>query len=347
MKKLIILLLAVMLLTACSSGEKKEVLHIFNWGAYIDEETITMFEKEYNVKVNYSRFASNEEMYHKITNTGGFDIVIPSDYTVQRLREENLLQEIDFSKISNYGNVLDSLMGRKMDPEDKYSVPYFWGNVGLVYNKENVSLADLDAQGWNILNDVRYKGSVYFYNSERDAFMIALKTLGYSMNSKDPQELKEANDWLIAMKSLTAPTYATDEAIDRMVAGEKDIAVMYSGDANYIISENEDMDFYVPKQGTNVWLDSMVIPTTANNPELAHKWIDFTLRPEIALMNTEEVGYTSPIQSVIDTITGPGGTYEGIDSYIPRTDNPLDEEFLYDIELKQLMNQYWEKIIAQ
>lgn len=347
MKKLIILLLAVMLSTACSSGEKKEVLHIFNWGAYIDEETITMFEKEYNVKVNYSRFASNEEMYHKITNTGGFDIVIPSDYTVQRLREENLLQEIDFSKISNYGNVLDSLMGRKMDPEDKYSVPYFWGNVGLVYNKENVSLADLDAQGWNILNDVRYKGSVYFYNSERDAFMIALKTLGYSMNSKDPQELKKANDWLIAMKSLTAPTYATDEAIDRMVAGEKDIAVMYSGDANYIISENEDMDFYVPKQGTNVWLDSMVIPTTANNPELAHKWIDFTLRPEIALMNTEEVGYTSPIQSVIDTITGPGGTYEGIDSYIPRTDNPLDEEFLYDIELKQLMNQYWEKIIAQ
>ena len=347
MKKLIILLLAVMLSTACSSGEKKEVLHIFNWGAYIDEETITMFEKEYNVKVNYSRFASNEEMYHKITNTGGFDIVIPSDYTVQRLREENLLQEIDFSKISNYGNVLESLKGRKMDPEDKYSVPYFWGNVGLVYNKKNVSLADLDAQGWNILNDVRYKGSVYFYNSERDAFMIALKTLGYSMNSKDPQELKEANDWLIAMKSLTAPTYATDEAIDRMVAGEKDIAVMYSGDANYIISENEDMDFYVPKQGTNVWLDSMVIPTTANNPELAHKWIDFTLRPEIALMNTEEVGYTSPIQSVIDTITGPGGTYEGIDSYIPRTDNPLDEEFLYDIELKQLMNQYWEKIIAQ
>lgn len=347
MKKLIILLLTLVLLTACGSGEKKEVLHIFNWGAYIDESTITTFEKEYNVKVNYSRFASNEEMYHKITNTGGFDLVIPSDYTVQRLREEGLLQEIDYTKLSNYGNVLDSLKGRKMDPEDKYSVPYFWGNVGLVYNKENVSISDLDAKGWDILNDTRYKGSIYFYNSERDAFMIALKTLGYSMNSSDPKELQEANDWLIAMKSLTAPTYATDEAIDRMVAGEKDIAVMYSGDANYIISENEDMDFYVPKQGTNTWLDSMVIPTTANNPDLAHKWIDFTLRPEIALLNTEEVGYTSPIQSVIDEITGPGGTYEGMESYIPRTGYELDEEFIFDQKLKEQMNQYWEKIIAQ
>ncbi len=347
MKKIVLALLAVFLLTACGSNEKKEVLHIFNWGAYIDEDTITMFEKEYGVKVNYSRFASNEEMYHKITNTGGYDIVIPSDYTVQRLREEKLLQEIDFSLLSNYGNVLDSLKGREMDPEDKYSVPYFWGNVGLVYNKENVSLSDLDALGWDILNDTRYKGDIYFYDSERDAFMIALKSLGYSMNSSDPQELKEANDWLVSMKTTINPTYATDEAIDRMVAGEKSIAVMYSGDANYIISENEEMGFYVPKQGTNTWLDSMVIPSTANNPELAHKWIDFTLRPEIALMNTEEVGYTSPIQSVIDEITGPEGTYEGIDSYVPRTNYELDEEFIYNLELKEIMNQYWEKIKAQ
>lgn len=347
MKKLISLLLVLVLLTACSGKGDKEVLHIFNWGSYIDEETITMFEKEYNVRVKYSRFASNEEMYLKLTNTGGYDVVIPSDYTVQRMREENLLQEIDYSKLSNYKNVLPSLKGRSMDPEDKYSVPYFWGNVGLVYNTETVSVEDLDKMGWDILNDTRYKGNVYFYNSERDAFMIALKTLGYSMNSSDPKELKEANDWLIAMKSLTAPTYATDEAIDRMIAGEKDIAVMYSGDANYIISENEEMGFYVPKQGTNTWLDSMVIPSNANNVDLAHKWIDFTLREDIALMNTEEVGYTSPIQSVIDTITGPGGTYEGIDSYLPRTDYDLDEEFIYNLDLKQLMNQYWEKIIAQ
>lgn len=347
MKKIISLLLVLVLLTACSGGSDKEVLHVFNWGSYIDEETITMFEKEYNVRVKYSRFASNEEMYLKLTNTGGYDVVIPSDYTVQRMREENLLQEIDYSKLSNYGNVLDSLKGREMDPEDKYSVPYFWGNVGLVYNKETVSLQDLDTLGWDILNDVQYKGNVYFYNSERDAFMIALKTLGYSMNSSDPKELQEANDWLIAMKSLTAPTYATDEAIDRMIAGEKDIAVMYSGDANYIVSENDEMDFYVPLQGTNTWLDSMVIPKSASNVDLAHKWIDFTLRPEIALMNTEEVGYTSPIQSVIDTITGPGGAYEGIESYIPRTGFELDEEFIYNLELKQIMNKYWEKIIAQ
>lgn len=347
MKKLLLLLVSVMLLTACSSGEKKEVLHIFNWGAYIDEDTISMFEEENDVRVIYSRFASNEEMYHKLQNTGGYDIIIPSDYTVQRMREEELLQEIDYSKLENYGNVLDSLKGRAMDPEDKFSVPYFWGNVGLVYNKDNVSLADLDAKGWDILNDERYKGSVYFYNSERDAFMIALKTLGYSMNSSDPQELQEANDWLIAMKSLTAPTYATDEAIDRMVAGEKDIAVMYSGDANYIITENEEMGFYVPKQGTNTWLDSMVIPKSANNPELAHKWIDFTLREDIALLNTEEVGYTSPIQNVIDKVTSVGGAFEGVESYVPRIGYELDEEFVYNQKLKEIMNQFWEKIIAQ
>lgn len=347
MKKLIVLFIALAVLTACGSKEKKEVLHIFNWGAYIDEETISMFEDEYNVRVIYSRFASNEEMYHKMTNSGGYDIIIPSDYTVQRMREENLLAEIDHSKLENYGNVLDSLKGREMDPEDKYSVPYFWGNVGLVYNKENVSVDDLDKMGWDILNDTRYKGSIYFYNSERDAFMIALKSLGYSMNSSDPKELKEANDWLLEMKNLTAPTYATDEAIDRMVAGEKDIAVMYSGDANYIITENEEMGFYVPKQGTNTWLDSMVIPNNASNPELAHKWIDFTLREDIALMNTEEVGYTSPIQSVIDTITGPGGAYEGVESYTPRIGYELDEEFIYNQDLKQIMNEYWEKIIAQ
>ena len=349
MKKLFTVLMALMLLVACGSSDKgdREELHIFNWGEYIDKDTITMFEKEFNVKVKYSQFDSNEAMYHKLVNGGNYDIVIPSDYTVQRLREENLLQEIDYSKIPNYTNVLPSLKGRHMDPEDKFSVPYFWGNIGMVYNTEDVDMKDLESQGWNILQNPKYIDEIYFYNSERDAFMIALKSLGYSMNSKDPQELQEANDWLIAMKSNTKPIYATDDAIDNMANGLKDIAVMYSGDASYIISENEDMSFYVPLEGTNVWLDSMVIPESAPNPALAHEWINFTLRPEIAKMNAEHVGYTSPIQSVIDELTAVGGEYEGIDAYVPRQGYDKDEEFFYDIELKKEMNKYWEKIISQ
>ncbi len=346
MKKLLLALIALLVLTACGSSNK-EVLHVYNWGAYMDPDTIKMFEDEYGVDVRVSYYDSNEAMYNKITNSVGYDILVPSDYMVQRLTEENLLQELDYSKIPSAETVIPALRGKHFDPENKFSVPYFWGNVGLVYNKDAVDLNDLETQGWGILNNPKYKESIYFYNSERDAFMIALKHLGYSMNSKDPKELEAANNWLIEMKNTTLPIYATDDAIDNMVNGIKDIAVMYSGDASYIVSENEEMAYYVPQEGSNIWLDSIVIPANAPNPDLAHKWIEFNLRHDIALMNTTEVGYTSPLQSVIDEITGAGGEYEGISSYIPRTDNPEDEEFYYDKDLKAIMNSYWEKIIAQ
>lgn len=348
MKKLLMLIFASLVLVGCSSGSNEETqeLRVFNWGAYIDESVIRQFEQENNARVIYELFESNEAMYTKLQDGSRYDVIIPSDYTTQRMREEGLLQEIDYSLIPNYENVLETLKGRHMDPENKYTVPYFWGNVGILYNQNTVDISDLESQGWNILMNQKYKGRLFFYDSERDAFMVALKALGYSMNTTNEAEVSEAYEWLVEMRQTMDPIYVTDEVLDNMISGAKDLAVVYSGDANYILSENPDMAYFVPEEGTNIWVDAMVIPANAPNAELAHKWINFMLSEDVALANTEEVGYTSPLQSVIDIVTEEGGAYEGIDSYVPRTDNPNDEEFYYDADMKVILANYWQRIKA-
>lgn len=347
MKKILVALLASLLvLTGCGAKEPKEELRVYNWGEYIDESLIPEFESKYNVRVIYEKFLSNEQMYNKLQDGSKFDVIVPSDYTTQRMREEDMLQKIDYSKITNYENIIPSLKGRHMDPDNEYSVPYFWGNVGILYNKNTVDRKDLETQGWNILINEKYKGKLFFYDSERDAFMIALKAQGFSMNTTQEDELKKANDWLIEMKQTMDPVYGTDEIIDQMIGGAKDIAVMYSGDANAILLENPDMDFYSPAEGTNTWVDAMVIPVDAPNPDLAHKWIDFMISEDVSKRITEEIGYTSPIQSVIDDVTGPDGTFNGIDSYVTRTGYDKDEEFFYDKEMKVILSDYWQRIKA-
>ncbi|MCG4456576.1 ABC transporter substrate-binding protein [Erysipelothrix rhusiopathiae] len=347
MKKILVALLASLLvLTGCGAKEPKEELRVYNWGEYIDESLIPEFENKYNVRVIYEKFLSNEQMYNKLQDGSKFDVIVPSDYTAQRMREEDMLQKIDYSKITNYENIIPSLKGRHMDPDNEYSVPYFWGNVGILYNKNTVDRNDLETQGWNILMNEKYKGKLFFYDSERDAFMIALKAQGFSMNTTKEDELKKANDWLIEMKQTMDPVYGTDEIIDQMIGGAKDIAVMYSGDANAILLENPDMDFYSPSEGTNTWVDAMVIPNDAPNPDLAHKWIDFMISEEVSKRITEEIGYTSPIQSVIDDVTGPDGAFNGIDSYVTRTGYDKDEEFFYDQEMKVILSDYWQRIKA-
>ncbi|MDE8061022.1 ABC transporter substrate-binding protein [Erysipelothrix rhusiopathiae] len=347
MKKILVALLASLLvLTGCGAKEPKEELRVYNWGEYIDESLIPEFENKYNVRVIYEKFLSNEQMYNKLQDGSKFDVIVPSDYTAQRMREEDMLQKIDYSKITNYENIIPSLKGRHMDPDNEYSVPYFWGNVGILYNKNTVDRKDLETQGWNILMNEKYKGKLFFYDLERDAFMIALKAQGFSMNTTKEDELKKANDWLIEMKQTMDPVYGTDEIIDQMIGGAKDIAVMYSGDANAILLENPDMDFYSPSEGTNTWVDAMVIPNDAPNPDLAHKWIDFMISEEVSKRITEEIGYTSPIQSVIDDVTGPDGAFNGIDSYVTRTGYDKDEEFFYDQEMKVILSDYWQRIKA-
>jgi spermidine/putrescine transport system substrate-binding protein len=349
MKKIIGLVLIGLLvsagLTACTP---KETLRVFSWGVYIDESLIAEFEKEHNVRVIYDEFASNEEMYTRLLSGEQYDVLVPSDYTIERLIQENLLQRLDLSKIPNRSGLIPELVGLPHDPQGQYSMPYFWGNVGLVYNKNNVSLEDLEQLGWEILRNPSYAGRIYFYDSERDAFMIALKALGYSVNTINEAEIQEAYEWLLQMDATMNVVYVTDEIIDSMIAGNKDLAVMYSGDAVYVSYENEDMGFYVPEQGTNLWVDSMVIPANARNVELAHKWINFMLSHEAALANTIEVAYTTPIKSVFDEVTGEGGDYEDyLDSYVPRLGHPLDEAFRYNNEIKKLLSDLYTLVKAQ
>lgn len=346
MKKLLVLLMVLgLVLTGCTDSEK-ETLKVYNWGEYIDETVITEFEEMYNVRVIYDLFESNEMMYTNLLGGEVYDVMIPSDYMIERLIAEDRIQKLDFSKLPNYAGVMDNLKGLAFDPNEEYSAPYFWGNVGLVYNTEVVSEEDL-AAGWAVLKNPKFKGRIYFYDSERDAFLIALKTLGYSANTTVQSELDAAYNWLLDFDATMEPVYVTDDVIDNMIGGSKDIAVMYSGDATYVISENESLAYFVPEEGSNLWVDALVVSKEAKNVDLAHKFIDFMLSKDIAYLNTAYVGYTSTVQEVFDEVTGPEGDYEGYDSYIPRTDNSLDEVFRYNENTKKILSDYWTLVKAQ
>lgn len=346
MKKILIVLAVLgLFLTGCSSSDK-ETLRVFNWGEYIDEDVIRAFEKQYNARVIYNLFDSNEMMYTTLQSGEVFDVLIPSDYMIERLIAENKLQKLDFGKLSNFDGVMDHLLNLEFDPNQEYSAPYFWGNVGLVYNTNTVSEEDLEA-GWEILRNSTYAGRIYFYDSERDAFMIALKALGYSMNTTNEAEIQEAYEWLLDLDANMNPIYVSDDVIDNMIAGIKDIAVMYSGDATYVIEENEDLAYFVPEEGTNFWVDAMVIPSDALNVDLAHKFINFLLDADNAYANTYYVGYTTPVQSVFDDVTGEDGDYEGADSYVPRMDYAFDEVFRHNEVVKKLLADLWFRVKAQ
>lgn len=345
MKKITIVFIALLVLAGCANkNTTKQELRVYNWGSYIDESLITEFEKEFDAKVIYDKFDSNEAMYIKVASEDSYDVLYPTDYMIERLRVEDRLQKLDYSKIPNYTATLDSLKGRAMDPTAEYTAGYFWGNVGIVYDKTKVSITDLEQQGWNIFKNENYKDQIFFLDSERDAFMVALKALGYSMNTTSESELQEAFDWLKDMNQKTRPVYIRDEMIDSMVSGVKPIGTMYSGDATYVLSENENMAFYVPTQGTNSWMDAMVITKNAKNVDLAHEWINFILSKESQQRITEEIGYTSARQDVIDIVTGIDGAFNGIDSYETRQNFNLDENYRFDDVTRVTMADYWVKV---
>ena len=323
-----------------------QTLRIYNWGEYVGEHIIQDFQKETGATVLLENFDSNEQMYIKVANGEAYDILVPSDYMIQRLISEGYLQKLDKSKLNCMDKLYDAVKGLPYDPENEYSVPYFWGTVGILYNKNVVLQDDLDKEGWNILADEKYKGNLYMYDSERDSFMIALKALGYSMNTKNLDEIQQAYEWLIRQRDTMDPIYAGDDVIDNMISGNKAMAVVYSGDASYIISENPNMDYFTPSQGTNNWYDAMVITRDCNETELAHQFINFMLNEESALSNTEEVGYTSPVKSVYETMIT--REYEGVSSYIPDFENPNSEIFRYqEPKIKQKYAELWTKIKAE
>ena len=262
-----------------------DVINVFSPSEYIGENVISNFETMYNARVNYDLFDSNEMMYTKLLGgsaydvlvpsdynemmytklLGGsaYDVLVPSDYMIEQLMQEDMLQPIDSSAMTNIDLLDPDVVSaqKTFDPELNYSVPYFWGSVGLVYNTQTVDPSTIEEQGWNILHNTDYKGKIYFYDSQRDGFMVAFKALGYSMNTDNDEEINAAYEWLVEMNDTMEPAYVTDEVIDGMVNGDKDIAVMYSGDASYVLSENPDMAWIEPEQGTNIWVDAMVIPS--------------------------------------------------------------------------------------
>ncbi len=344
-KKLVSLLIVALILVGCgtNNNSSQETLKVFSWGEYIDKAVITDFEKENNVRVIYETFDSNESMYTKLSSGANYDILVPSDYMIQRLIEEEMLQKIDLTKIPNVSNLMDTAINKEYDKNMEYSVPYFWGTVGILYNKEKVDPQTVESKGWEIYKDTEYAGNLFFYDSERDAFMVALKALGYSVNSEDEKELEAAYNWLLELSKTMNPVFVDDSVIDSMVNGNKDIANIYSGDATYIMSENEDMAYFVPKEGSNIWQDAMVIPKNAENVELAHKWMNYMLEHDVALANTIEVGYSTPVKAVYDEVTGPGGDYEGYNSYL-NDNNPNNEEYKYNAKTKEIISEYWTKV---
>ena len=322
------------------------VLKLYLPGEYLGENVISDFEKQYGVRVIVENFDSNEMMYTKLMAGDRYDVIIPSDYMIERLMNEDFLQPLDKSMIPNMENMSDAVLGMSYDPDNTYSIPYFWGSVGLVYNHENVDPAVIESEGWEVLRNTDYAGHIYIYDSERDSFMMAFKALGYSMNTEDPNEINDAYEWLLQMNNTMSPVYVTDEVIDGMMNGYKDIAVVYSGDAAVVLDENEDMSFYMPSQGTNIWCDAMVIPANAENPKLAHEFINYMLTYEAAFDNTETVGYTSPNAEVFEEMTSSEDLYADNAAYLPRSGYDKDEMFHDNQILMRELSRLWIKVKA-
>ena len=321
-----------------------ETLHIYNWGEYTGENIINDFEEETGATVVMENFDSNEQMYIKVANGESYDLLVPSDYMIQRLIEEDYLQKLDKSKLDCMEKLVDEVKGLPYDPNNDYSIPYFWGTVGIVYDKNKVDIEDLEAEGFNIFLDEKYKGDIYLYDSERDSFMMALKALGYSMNTESEVEINEAYEWLVKCVQTMKTEIVTDEIIDNMAQGRKALGLIYSGDAAYVMAENEDMGFYLPKEGTNLWSDAMVIPKNAKNPELAHAFINYATDYDGAYDNSSYVGYTSPNREVMEELYGEGGDYEGIEAYMPRMGYDKDEVFVYNEDTRKIISNLWSKV---
>ena len=322
-----------------------QTLHVYNWGEYTGENIISGFEELTGAKVIMDNFDSNEQMYIKVANGDAYDVLVPSDYMIQRMMQEKMLQKLEpETRKECLDELVDAVKGLPYDPKNEYSVPYFWGTVGIVYDKTKVSEEDLEKDGWDIFLDQKFKGDIYLYDSERDSFMMALKALGYSMNTTSQDELNAAYNWLIQCVQTMDPEIVTDEIIDNMAQARKALGLIYSGDAAYVMSENENMGFYMPTSGTNLWSDAMVIPKNAKNPKLANEFIRYITSYDAAMDNSSYVGYTSPNKEVTEELGGEGGDYDGINAYTPRSGYDKDEVFQYDEATRKIIADLWSRV---
>ncbi len=289
----LIMIATVITILAAGCGKKKytKILNVYNWGDYIDESVLKDFEKEYGIKVNYETYDTNENMYKKLKTSGSnYDICIPSDYMITKMINEDMLQKIDFNNVPNYKYIDDKFKNLAFDPKNEYSIPYMWGTFGIIYNSKMVKEP---VDSWNILWDEKYKGKILMFNSLRDTIAISLKRLGYSMNSTNPDEIKKAKQELIKQKPLVR-AYVIDEVKDMMIEEEAALAVVWAGDAINMISQNPDFKYVIPKEGSNMWFDNIVIPKESKNKKEAELFINFLTRVDIAKRNTDYICYSTP-----------------------------------------------------
>lgn len=351
MKKFLALLLCgitcVAALTACGSAEGENgELYVYNWGEYIDPETITMFEEETGINVIYDEFDTNEAMYPKVeAGSSAYDVICPSDYMVKKMMDNDLLQELNFDNMPNAKANIGAdyyKQAEAFDPGNKYCVPYCWGTVGILYNKTMVTEP---VTSWSILWDEQYADNILMQDSVRDAFMVALKLNGASMNSLDDAQLQAARDALIAQKPLVQ-AYVIDQVRDKMIGGEAALGVIYSGEAIYTQRENSDLEYVIPEEGSNVWIDGWVIPKNAPNKENAEKFIDFMCRGDIALMNFEYITYSTPNTAARELIEDEEIKNSEI-AFPNLEDYDNLETFIYlGEEGDELYNKYWKEVMS-
>ena len=346
--------LSAVTMSGCGKSAEKAggagEVYVYNWGEYIDEDVIAQFKEETGIDVIYDMFETNEEMYPDI-EAGGvkYDAVCQSDYMIQKMIENNMLAEINFDNVPNIKEIDSKYMdmSRSFDPDNKYSVPYCWGTVGILYNTSMVAPEDAPTK-WSDLWDEKFKDNILMQDSVRDAFMVALKSLGYSMNTTNEAEIAEARDLLIKQKPLVQ-AYVIDQVRDKMIGGEAAMGVIYSGEMLYIQQEVADLgldyslEYVIPEEGTNLWLDSWVIPANAPNKENAEKWINFLCRPDIAKKNFEYITYPTPNKGAFDLLDS---DLQNNKAVFPDTDSLKNcEVFQYlGTDVDSIYNEYWKEV---
>lgn len=333
----LVLLVALFPMVSLAEG----VVNVYNWEDYICQDALDLFTEETGITVNMMNFTTNEDMMVQVRNSpSSFDVIFPSDYCVERLIAENLLEEINFSNIPNFHNIDENLVNPSYDKTNRFSVPYMWGTVGILYN---TTMVDAPVTSWSSLFDPSAQNDVFMMDSIRDTMGITLKYLGYSMNTRDPLEMFAAKEALIKQKKDgIVKAYQVDETKDKMVAGEASLALMWSGDAQYAIDLNPDLAYVVPTEGSNIWVDAMVIPMGAKNKENAEAFINFMCRPDVAQLNCNEIWYSSPNTGAVQLM--------GEDYINNLTMNPTQDiidrcEFFNDIEdVIAIYNTMWLEI---
>ena len=334
------------------SASHSDELYVYNWGEYIDPEVIELFEEETGIHVTYDMFETNEEMY-PVIEAGAvcYDAVCPSDYMIQKMVENDLLAEINFDNVPNIANIDPVFMesSQSFDPQNRYSVPYTWGTVGILYNTERIEELGAEPPAkWSDLWNPIYQGEILMQDSVRDAFMVALKSMGYSMNTENPEELAQARDLLIAQKPLVQ-AYVIDQVRDKMIGGEAAVGVIYSGEMMYIQEEvanlglDYSLEYVIPEEGTNLWFDSWVIPANARNKENAEKWLNFLCRPDIAKMNFEYITYSTPNSAAKDMLDEDLRNNKALFPSMDKLANSEVFRYLGD-ESDAVYNDMWKKV---